>query len=58
MDHKSCLSSGCARVSHLGSRLVEPVLEPDLKQRLPLFSVALSALLGAGWAPMFLEQKP
>ena len=42
MGHKSHLSSGCASSYHLGSRLVVPGLEPNVRQRLTLFSVVFS----------------
>ena len=57
MDHKSHLSSGCAISYHLGRRSVVPGLKPDMRHRLPLFSLAFSAILWAGRGPKFLEQR-
>ena len=57
MDHKSHLSSGCAITYHRGRGLVEGGLKLDVRHRLPLFSMAFSNLLGAGWGLKFSEQR-
>ena len=57
MDHKSHLFSGYAISYRLGRRSVVPGLKPHVRHRLPLFSVAFSAILGARSPPEFLEQR-
>lgn len=61
VEHKSCLSPGCAGSYCLGGRWgwrwrgsARARYEPGL----PLRSVAISALLGAGGEPRMLEEQP
>ena len=57
MDHRSHLSSGCAITYCLRRISVVPGIKPDVRHTL-LFSVAFSVILGTGWVPKFLEQRP
>ena len=58
MDHRSCLSLGCASSYHLGNSVV-PGLKPDVRQRLCFFFQWLSlSYWGQGVVPSFWSRSP